>query len=90
VELAGNRTLAIVYGMLEEVSIAISQEIANAMQSRYADEAQRFYQVHQDIVGLIRERAIDQAESLWRRHLEAKARYLTAIASGSAVPVRGH
>jgi DNA-binding FadR family transcriptional regulator len=90
VELAGNRTLAIVYGMLEEVSIAISQEIANAMQSRFLDEAQRFYQVHQDIVGLIRERATDKAESLWRRHLEAKARYLTAIASGSAVPIRGH
>jgi GntR family transcriptional repressor for pyruvate dehydrogenase complex len=89
VELAGNRTLAIVYGMLEEVSIAASREIANVMQSRFADEALRFYQVHEDIVGLIREHETEQAEKLWRRHLEAKARYLSAIASRSGEPVRG-
>jgi GntR family transcriptional repressor for pyruvate dehydrogenase complex len=87
VELAGNRTLAIVYGMLEEVSVAASREIVNVMQSRFADEALRFYQVHEAIVRLVREHDTVQAEKLWRRHLEAKARYLTAIASRSPEPV---
>ena len=48
VDLAGNETLAIMHGMLEEVIIGASREIANTLQSGFVSEAIRFHRVHEE------------------------------------------
>jgi DNA-binding FadR family transcriptional regulator len=79
VDLAGNRTLAILHGMIEEVIIASGREIAEVFKSRFLGEVQHFHRVHEEIVKLIINHADVEAEILWRKHLAAKIRMLEAI-----------
>lgn len=81
VDLAGNRTLAILHGMIEEVIVASGREIAEVYSSQFRNEARRFHQVHQKIVTLISNHAVEDAETLWRKHLEAKIPLLHGIGS---------
>jgi DNA-binding FadR family transcriptional regulator len=81
VDLSGNRTLAIMHGMMEEVIITAGRAIASTMQGQFVEEAQRFHRVHEEIVELIRRRDAVAAEKLWRRHLDAKIRLLMRMAS---------
>jgi DNA-binding FadR family transcriptional regulator len=79
VDLAGNRTLAILHGMIEEVILASGREIAEIYQSEFVDEVRRFHGVHQKIVNLISSHDEVAAERLWRKHLEAKIRVLEGL-----------
>jgi DNA-binding GntR family transcriptional regulator len=79
VDLAGNRTLAIFHGMIEEVIVATGYEIAETYKSRFESEARSFHSVHQTIVDLISNHDVDAAEKLWRHHLGAKIRALEGL-----------
>lgn len=76
IDLAGNRTLATLYGMIQAVILASGREIAEAYQSQFVHEVRRFHGVHESIVDLISNGDQKNAENLWRRHLEAKIRIL--------------
>ena len=79
VDLAGNRTLAILHGMIEEVIVASGRELAAIYQSKFVEEVRRFHGVHQRIVDLISNHNAEEAERLWRKHLEAKIRVLEGL-----------
>ena len=79
VDLAGNRTLATLHGMIEEVILASGREIADAYRSQFSDEVRGFHRVHQRTVELISNHLESEAETLWRKHLEAKIRVLQGI-----------
>jgi len=81
VELAGNRTLAIMHRMIEEVTIASGAQIGLAYESEVGTQTQGFHQVHTKIVELLREGAADDASKLWRRHWRAKIRILENLES---------
>jgi len=79
VDLAGNRTLATLHGMIEEVILASGREIADAYRAQFSDEVRGFHRVHQRTVDLISNHLEHEAETLWRKHLEAKIRVLQGI-----------
>jgi DNA-binding FadR family transcriptional regulator len=90
VDLAGNQTLAIMHGMIEEVIITAAREIADTMQSGFVEEARRFHRVHAEIADLIRDHATTKAATLWRRHVDAKIRLLTEMAASSREHISAH
>jgi DNA-binding GntR family transcriptional regulator len=79
VDLAGNRTLAVMHGLIEAVILASGREIGRAFQPEADEEARRFRRVHVDVVHLIEQHEVAEAEGLWRRHLRAKIRYLESM-----------
>jgi GntR family transcriptional repressor for pyruvate dehydrogenase complex len=76
VDLAGNRTLAIMHRMIEEIIIGAAAQIGLAYQSEVDTQAHSFHVVHMQIVGLLRDRAVEEASALWSRHLRAKIKVL--------------
>src|ERR1700680_718441 len=79
VDRAGNRTLAILHGMIEQVILASGHEIAETYQSKFVDKVRQFHRVHQQIVDLISDHQDEAAGNLWRKHLQAKIRRLKRI-----------
>lgn len=81
VDRAGNRTLAAMHRMIEEIIIASGTQIGMAYQSRINAETQRFHQVHARIVTLISDGAVEEASTLWAKHLRTKIRVLQGLES---------
>jgi DNA-binding FadR family transcriptional regulator len=75
-ELAGNRTLAIIHSLLDGIIIASGRDIGRMFQPQAEASARRFRVVHEDVVRLIREHKLEDATDLWRRHLRAKVKVL--------------
>ena len=83
VDRAGNRTLAAMHRMIEEIIIASGTQIGIAYQSQVNSETQRFHQVHARILTLISEGAADEASTLWAKHLRVKIRVLQGLESSN-------
>lgn len=79
VELAGNRTLVVLHGLLDEVILATGRDIGRVLQRQTLEEARQVRKVHKQIIQLMRDNAVDAAEDLWRRHLHAKMRALETV-----------
>lgn len=78
VELAGNRTLIMLCGMLRHiVDLAamshVASEAGTASNRRMIRKAQR---AHEQVVELIEAKQADEAEAMWRRHLAEGEEYL--------------
>jgi DNA-binding FadR family transcriptional regulator len=82
VELAGNRTNGIFYGILEEVMLATAQVDGRLYQPEVASENVQAHKVHVQLVDLIDERDLVGAEELWRKHLRAKVRVFPQFGLG--------
>jgi DNA-binding FadR family transcriptional regulator len=80
-ELAENRTLAIMHALLDGVIIASGRDIGRMFQPQAQTSVRRFRVVHEDVVRLIRAHEVEEAVDLWRRHLRAKVRLLENIQS---------
>jgi DNA-binding FadR family transcriptional regulator len=80
-ELAGNRTLAIMHALLDGVIFASGRDIGRIFQPEAQASVRRWRSVHEDVVRLIREHAVADAADLWRRHLRAKVRLLENMQS---------
>ena len=79
VDLAGNRTLAILHGMIEEVIVATNREIAEDHQLQFQVEGRRSHEMHKEILNLITNHDVESAERLWREHLKAQVQWLEGI-----------
>jgi DNA-binding FadR family transcriptional regulator len=82
VDLAGNRTLGVMHRMLEEIIVRAGAQIGVAVQSEADSQIQGYHRVHKQIVNLLSEGAIEEASSLWSRHLRARVTMLERIAAG--------
>ena len=74
VERAGNRTLAVMQGLLEGVVVASGLVVGESLDADAQDVAQRSDTVHRDLLTLIRAHKAEEAGDLWRRHLLARKR----------------
>jgi GntR family transcriptional repressor for pyruvate dehydrogenase complex len=85
VDLAGNRTLLVLHGLLDEVIVATSRDIGKTSQEETAEQARNVSKVHKEIIDLIRDQAVAAAEDLWRRHLRARMHALeqTHLSTGN-------
>lgn len=81
VELAGNRTLATVIGMLEEIMsrhiAALYDEPSGTAEGMRARN-RRAVRAYERLVELVRARNGDAAEEFWRKHMESAGRYIFA------------
>jgi len=73
VELAGNETLKLMYGMLRIVlgDSTTGLDLVGCAKTRSLSERRRAHDAHQHLIGLIEKKDGDQAEEFWTEHLRA-------------------
>jgi GntR family transcriptional regulator, transcriptional repressor for pyruvate dehydrogenase complex len=76
VERAGNRTLAVMHAMIEEIALTSGAWIGTHGGIDVVEEAEGWQSVHQRLVDLLADQSATEASSLWARHLRAKIRLL--------------
>jgi len=71
VDLAGNQTLILMYGMLRVVLNESASPLVDCADTRNLEGRLRAHEAHQHLVSLIQTKAGDQAEEFWAEHLRS-------------------
>jgi DNA-binding FadR family transcriptional regulator len=83
VEVARNRTMSLLHSMLREIiDMAKLRRLTSASEADRARALEQSTRTHSKLVGLIEVQNVDEAESLWHRHLTEANRYLLAVPGG--------